>query len=326
MSAENKQEKSSNKLIIGLHVNKEWEVASFPLHSHIETAINNANENGIDIGIIQVFLSNPKSGKLLFDPDDKKSADKFKDFKEYIIANKEKIKVVVHSSYVSNALWAGKKHYPGYILRSEMKLCEDAQMLGTIFHLDTHGIEDVISYLPSVMPKKIENTGSRIYLESSHTKPEKSLYETPEKISKLFSAIKEKIDPNLDKIGFCLDTAHIWTSGADIQDYDSANEWLLKFAKIRDVLPMENVLIHLNGSVYEKGDGRDKHATLMSSEDKIWSKYINDYKKSGLCAILNFAREWKIPCILERKKPIDYLGDYKVLYENELSTRFKNSK
>ena len=207
--------------------------------------------------------------------------------------------------------------------------------MGLVFHLDTHDIDDVIKNLPSIMPKLPEKHTpglAKFYLESPHTKPEKSLYESPKKILKLFTAIRKNIDPHLNRVGFCLDTAHIWTSGVDISDYQSAYDWLVELTIIQTVLPPENIVFHLNGSYYSCGDGRDKHAQLMGADDKIWGKYRQEgktepsrktYMKSGLFAFTEYAKRFRIPCVLERHSAMEYYSDYRLLYDEEPSIRIK---
>lgn len=314
------KETSVNKFIVGPHVHKDVVSVSKPITDHIKSAIEVAKEYGVSIGIIQIFMSNPRNGKLLIEPE----SSTYKELKT-LIEQHAHIKFIIHSPYTSNALWSGNQ-YSAYTLRHDLKHCDDLGLIGTVFHLDKHDVDDVIKFLPNIMPKLPEKQKpglAKFYLESPHTKPDKSLYETPKKILKLFTAIRKNIDPYLNRIGFCLDTAHIWTSGVDIEEYKSAYDWLVELTIIQTILPPENIVFHLNGSYYNCGDGRDKHAPLMSSEDKIWGKYKDNFTKSGLYAFIEYAKRFSIPTVLERHHAEEYYSDYKLLYDNESTIRIK---
>lgn len=304
---------SKNVLLIGHHVNKDVVSPKEGIVKHIKSSIKEATEYGIRTDIIQIFVANPRSGKPTIEED----SPQFKELKEYVQSNPN-IKFIIHSPYVSTALWTGNE-YSAHIMRKELRMCNDSGILGVIIHLDSHDIQDVIKGLSKIMPKK--GTKAKIYLESAHTKPDKSLYETPEKLLKLFTAIRKELDPDLDHIGFVIDTAHIFVCGADISNDVAAAKWVKGMELIHKIIPPENIIIHLNGSEFDCGDGRDKHAPLMSSNDKIWFKYKGDYKKSGLSQFLLYAREYKIPCILERRHNNLYFEDYKLLHEAEPSIR-----
>ena len=285
-------------LIIGPHVNKELVSPKEGIVEHIKAAVKNAHDEGVNVGAVQIFIANPRTGKPTFEPD---TAD-YKALKEYVQTHPE-IGIYVHSPYTTTALWKGSE-YAAYTMRSELRICDDIGLRGLIIHLDTHDIPDVIKYLPKIMPKlpkgKVHGL-AKIYLETPHTKPASSHYETPEKIAKLFEAIREHIDSELNRLGFCADVAHMHTCGVNLSSAEDAAKWIKGMELIQKILPSENILIHLNGSVYERGDGRDKHSCLMTPDDKIWGMYKSeDYKKSGLSQFIAYAKEYGIPMILER--------------------------
>ena len=76
---------------------------------------------------------------------------------------------------------------------------------------------------------------------------------TMEELAQIRSLCADK-----DKIGFCLDTCHLFASGVWRGEQEA--EWLSK-AESLDI--MQHVAaIHLNDSVYGCGEKRDRHAVL----------------------------------------------------------------
>lgn len=312
----------SNTLIIGPHVNKELVSPKEGITEHIKAAIKNANDQGINVGAIQIFIANPRTGKPTLEPD---TAD-YKSLKAYVQSHPE-IQFFIHSPYTTTALWKGSE-YAAFTMRSELRICDDIGFRGVVIHLDSHGVDDVIKYLPKIVPKLPKdptNTLAKIYVETPHVKSNLSHYETPEKIAKLFSAIREHIDPDLSRIAYMLDTAHLHSCGVDLSNSENAAKWIKGMELIQKILPPENIGIHLNGSVYERGNGNDKHECLMAIDDKIWGMYKReDYNKSGLSQFISYAKENHIPVILERREYSLYKHDYELLYEHEPSIRMSN--
>ena len=301
-----------NSLIVGPHVNRDMVSSKETMDKHIATAIETAKDAGINPRVIQIFISNPRNGKLIVD----EKHESFEPLKKFISDNPE-IKFVCHAPYTTTALWGGKNPaYAAHCLRKELKICDKLGLAGTVFHLDSHDVDDVIKGLKLLYIDPKDKGGAKYYLESSHTKPNLSHYETPEKIGKLFSAIRKEIDPELSRIGFCLDTAHIWVSGEDISNEKKGNDYCAGLVNIMSIIPAKNMLIHLNGSLKNRGSGVDEHASLMQENDTIWGEYRKKYKESGLSAFIDFAKTYQIPCVLERNEPYKYLFDYKILSEN----------
>lgn len=147
---------------------------------------------------------------------------------------------------------------------------------------------------PSAQPDCV-----RIYLEVPSVLPKNSHYETPEKLRHLFSNIRGKVDPGLIYYGLCIDTAHIWASGADISSFAKAADWLERLEQCHDVIPPHAIMFHLNDNRNPLGSGADEHDCLL--QGAIWGDYAQCPEKSGLAAFLDYARRFNIPTILERK-------------------------
>jgi len=107
-----------------------------------------------------------------------------------------------------------------------------------------------------------------------------------------------------DRIGFLIDTCHIWDGGYDIRDTEHFIEM------VDNILGIENVkAIHLNDSKNEMGSHKDRHEKL--GEGKI-----------GLASLVAFTRHQKLqslPFILETpqdiagyKKEIEIIRKYPI--------------
>jgi endonuclease IV len=307
----------SKRLILGIHVNKDIISPKETITSHIISAIKEAKDYGIELRAIQIFIANPRTGKPTIETD----SAQYKELKLYTEHHPE-IFFVIHSPYTTTSLWNldSKSHnYAAYTMRDELRVSNDAGFRGVIIHLSSEPLIDVIKNLPAIIPK----TRSYIYLESAHVKPNKSHFESPEKLAKLFIQIREKVDPKLTYFGFCLDTAHLWATGVNISSAKDAAKWIEGLKSIHKILPPENIMIHLNGSKHECGDGIDAHAELMSNDDKIWGKL--SYKDSGLAQFIAYAKEFNIPCILERRHGYMYSSDFKLLLEHEPSVAIQST-
>lgn len=138
----------------------------------------------------------------------------------------------------------------------------------------------------------------RLYLEVPAVLPKNSHYESPAKLRYLFAEIRRWADPDLRHFGLCIDTAHIWASGADIGSYDAAAAWLRELEACHDVIPPHAIMFHLNDNRHGRGSGRDHHAVLLAGQ--IWGDYADRPDKSGLAAFVDYAQRFGIPTVLER--------------------------
>jgi deoxyribonuclease-4 len=63
-----------------------------------------------------------------------------------------------------------------------------------------------------------------------------------------------------DRIGFCLDVAHLWGAGYDVADPVEIDNLLDRFDRL--IVISRLVMVHLNDSVSSKGSRHDRHAGL----------------------------------------------------------------
>lgn len=272
-------------------------IPKMTITQHIKGAIKEAKSFGYDVNFFQIFISGPQRLKLLLSDEEKDELRKF-------IRNTSEvpIKVIAHSAFAAYP-WTGVP-YPAIFIKKELKVCRRAGLHGLVVHLGKQDIPEVMENITNLM---IDNC-PLIYLETPSLKPVNSYYVNPKDIGLLFKSIK-KIDPDLEHFGLCIDSAHLWTSGIDIQSYENAAAWLDEIMK--QGIPTKNIIIHLNDSKTPMSSGIDQHAMLM--EGLIWKSYIDSPKKSGLYAFLDFSYNYQIHIILERRIRDELIHDYCLL-------------
>lgn len=260
---------------------------------HIKCALAEAKSFGYDVNFFQIFISGPQKLKLLL------SDDEITELRAFIT---DDIKVIAHSAFAAYP-WTGMP-YPAIFIKKELKVCKKAGLHGLVVHLGKQDIPEVMKNITNLMIKNCP----LIYLETPSLKPENSHYVKPKDIGLLFKSIK-KTDPHFKHFGLCIDTAHLWTSGINIQSYEAAADWLEEMMK--QGIPTKNIIIHLNDSKTPMGSGIDQHEMLM--EGMIWKSYTDSPKASGLYAFLDYSHKYQIHVILERRIRDELIHDYCLL-------------
>ena len=104
-----------------------------------------------------------------------------------------------------------------------------------------------------------------------------------------------------ERLGFCLDTAHLFSSGVDLRDKAQVKTYLRRFDKL---IGLHNVeLIHLNDSKAPLNSRRDIHQGI--GDGFIFGKQHLDKEKgylSSLKEIVSYAKKNKVPIVLETHK------------------------
>ena len=130
---------------------------------------------------------------------------------------------------------------------------------------------------------KNTNTRSKLLIETPAQSGSK-IGANLEDFSKVFNKIKNK------RLGVCVDTQHIFTSGYDIRTIEGVNNYFNKFDKL---IGIKNIkLIHLNDSKVEFHAMADRH-------ESIGQGFIFKNNFEPLKRIIEIATKYKIPMILE---------------------------
>jgi len=249
----------------------------------------------------QIFVAGPRSNREIISAQDK--------LKVRVLA--EKYPMVVHGAYV-DIPW---KNNPGGVLniKNELAICAEIGAKGLIVHLGAGATDDVI--LEHVLRElSTVPTDVILYLEINTAKSSAGTFETPEKINKLFERIDGIISrqPHQLRVGLCIDTAHVYSCGVSLDEYNFTMDWL------NSIQGVELIMFHLNDSASTLGSGVDKHQALCKGN--IWGQYTNgtstdlrtdlraDYmpvRDSGLVAVLEWAQLNECMVILERSEGLE---------------------
>lgn len=289
--------------MLGPHVNRYHAAGKRPtIAAHIAAACREAEEEaGVRVTVVSIFVGGPHDRRVtLLD-------EEGEELRGHLA--RTGIRAIAHSSY-SAAPWRGDPDAARFI-REEARACQRAGVTGLVVHLPKLPAEAVLKYAARLLDPEAD--GVRIYLETPAVSPRESYYETPAKLVALFRGLRERLDPDLRRFGLCVDTAHLWTCGVDLQSYEDAEAWLAELEAASAVIPPGCVMLHLNDSLRARGVGPDAHAGLAAG--KMWESYRGREGDSGLAAFTDYAQRHGTPLVLERKPKEALRADYLILRE-----------
>lgn len=297
--------------MFGCHVNRPAarHNARPPISNAIAEAAATAAAHGIQMRAAAIFVAGPRHHTVHL------RSDEAARLREY--SAQAGIRVVAHSAYVTSPVWSGSLK-AGETARAEREACQRAGIQDLVVHLPAAPADTVLERLAAIAYTH-DTPDVRIALETPAVVAG-AHYNTPDKLRRLFVGIRERIDPALEHVSLCIDTAHLWTSGVDLATREDADVWLAAFERHADVIPPSAVLFHLNGSARPRGRGPDTHAPLAGATDLMWGPYRRDLRESGLAAFVDYAVRHDVPAILERAAA-DLANDYAVLHELAPSAR-----
>jgi endonuclease IV len=271
---------------IGPHVN-----GSGGLYNNIVKAIDKAKKCcNFDITAAAIFVAGPRTYKINITKHD---IDKIPTLN---------LDIFVHNTYVS-VPWKGD-YKAIHSIREQLRICESINAKGFIIHLPKElSIDMIINVFPKLI---IPDMKTKIYLEIPSLKPSNSVFHLSSNLNILFDNIKKYLDDNMKYFGLCIDTAHLWSSGLDISDYDSVVTWLNELT-----IDYDNIMIHCNDNDKLLGECPDIHNTLFKGN--IWKGHVDNITGSGLYAFIEYSKRYNIPIILERHMDNLLINDYIIL-------------
>jgi deoxyribonuclease-4 len=296
--------------MFGFHVAREWGDGA-GIVSHVEKAYEfvDRRSRGPARFAFQIFISGPQNMKFTVDTAEAAVLRKYIESKNGLVWG------VAHGTFLDNPWNTGKANHGWTVkfIKMELARAAEAGLAGVVVHLGTQEpgvVVGVLRELLSVPPKHAADfvkrggepstaagSGSppagRIYLEIPAVNPEKSRYASAHNLVELFALIRKEV--GFDRVGLCIDTAHISACGVDISSYEHASDWI---DVIEDGIPPGVVLLHLNDNRHPCGSGRDEHDSLLIGE--VWGEYKECPEKSGMNAFLQYAVRFDIPTVLER--------------------------
>lgn len=168
-------------------------------------------------------------------------------------------KMIAHAPYLINLANSNSLETLAFskeMLLNELRRVEAMGIPVLVLHPGSHvgagkekGLLTLIKSLNEVLNE--DTTHVIIALETMAGKGSE-VGSTLEELRFVYDHIEKK-----EKIGFCLDTCHLWDGGYDIEDVDTF------IKKVDTILGLENIkVIHLNDSKNEKRSHKDRHANL----------------------------------------------------------------
>lgn len=258
--------------------------------AHVSAAggVFNAPENAHRIGCecFQIFTRSPRGGKAPELTDE--IVEKYKkDLKKYNLQN-----VYVHAPYYINFASPNTRIAKGSIevIRDELERGSRLGVRALMTHLGSarevgkeKAVKETIAGIKQVLKGY---TGSCVLLLENAAGAGAVIGDSIDEIAVIFQGV-HKLKSNQGKIGVCLDTCHLFASGADVRtkkDWDS----LLKEFDIK--IGLKNLyVIHANDSKFDLNEKKDRH-------ENIGNGYIG---KAGFEAMVNHPKLKKVDCILE---------------------------
>lgn len=303
---------NQNNLKLGVHIRN-----SDTKNNNLNLLINH------NINYFQLYVIGPNDSKELLTHDD------------IINLKKLNLNLIIHGSHLDHIL-GSKSHFSILNINKELQICKELGAIGLIIHIPNKKPIDIINELKKINKDLIDSC--RLYLEIGHySTKDKYNYAKIKYLNKLFKLLSGL------NIGLCIDTAHLWASGVEIDTYENAMNWLNDFnnmlqfninnkskSELIDCCPYKsninksNILLHLNDQKWQFNLGSDEHTCLTCGT--IWNKYnsnnIYNIKDSGLFAFINWAIENNIITILERKTIDEF--DKDLLLLSILNINIKN--
>jgi deoxyribonuclease IV len=246
-------------VILGAHVRRR--------QTGIAGAIEEADARSADC--LQIFISNPRAwaGPRYDDAESER-------FREALAASGLG-PCVAHLSYVGNvASWD-----PATLLRTRELLIE------TVHASDALGVQVLVVHAGAGGPQD-RGTALRTAAESFRLAVREArqvhvvaelmagtrgaVASLPREAEELFAAVGD------DRLGLCLDTAHLFAAGVPL---DAPGGVAALSEELRErALPTRLALVHANDSVFERGTRRDRHADIgdgLIGADG-WRALVND--------------------------------------------------
>jgi deoxyribonuclease-4 len=284
--------KKNNNLLVGCHSSIVPDILTGI--KYVESIGGNA---------LQIFLGSKSSASIKMKHKFKNQAE-IDEIKNYVSRNK--ICLVIHSVYPINLCkfpsTSGRIQYAHTNIQYDLKY---GQMLGAkcvVLHIGSrtdNDIDTAINNLVSNINKIISNMpkGIMLSLETSAGSGNQVGWNL-EELARIWDMVKNNSENktnsenNKNKVGICIDTAHIFVSGYDISTVAGISEYMNKFNSLIGIKHITN--FHINDSKYALGTKHDEHRGI--GQGLI---YNSDEGKKALLYIKKICMKNKIPMILE---------------------------
>lgn len=187
-------------------------------------------------------------------------------------------KIIAHTSYLINLASPENKSYEKSIsaLIEEIKRCDELGIPYLVMHAGSHkgrgeewGIKRIASALKIVF-EETSGSQARILLETTAGQGN-NLGHKFDHLAEIMSIVGKD-----DRLGVCLDTAHVFASGYDISTEHGYRNTIKYFSRIIGIEFL--FALHLNDSASPLGSKLDRHAHIGKGliGEKTFSLILND--------------------------------------------------
>lgn len=287
----------------GCHVHRE---RGRSLADSIDDAVAAAAGAGVDMRAAAFFVAGPRDRRVHVD-----AAEAARLRERFGPASARPLALLAHSAYAASP-WGHDGDKPDFV-RRELGIVGAAGGVGLVVHLPRRPHAEVLAQLPELLGAADAAMPAlpRLYLETPAL-VDYQLYADPAQLGELWRGVRRL--GLAERVGLCVDTAHLWTAGIDIAAYEPAAEWLAALTAGDGPAPAD-LAFHLNDSDCALGRGPDRHAAL--GQGRMWgssgdgSSGSGGLAESGLAAFVDWIDRHGSVAILERRAPP--LADYTVL-------------
>ena len=271
-----------SKLIIGCHAS---------ITPSILAGLQYASSIGANAA--QIFLGSNRSASLNMKT--KLSDADIQAIRSFLITSK--MQLIIHTIYLLNLCTApptsGKVKWMHANIWHDMKYGAKLGASCVVVHLGSRGdkpIEEAIAnlianinYILAKAPPRI-----KLSLETAAGAGSQVGY-TLEELTRIWHGVMHN---GINRIGICIDTAHIFVAGEDISTPAGIRSYLARFEKLIGIRHITN--FHLNDSRYPLGARHDEHRGIGAGQ--IFNTPAGE---AALDTLTQFAYKHKIPIILE---------------------------
>jgi len=274
-------------------------------HVSASGGVENAVKNAAEIGASGFALFTKNQRQWVAKPLSEKSISKFKDFMLDHGYNADA--VLPHDSYLINLghpeIEKRQKSYNAFV--DEIKRVESLGLKYLNFHPGSHlkkiSEEECLDLISENINKAIKDTESCILVLETTAGQGSNLGYKFEHLAYIIDKVEDK-----NRIGVCIDTAHIFAAGYDIRTKEAYEKTMQEFDEIIGFKYLKGM--HINDSKAKFASRVDRHHSLGKGEIGLDAfKFIMQDKRIN-----------NIPLILETIEPEIWADEIKLLksFEN----------
>ena len=230
---------------------------------------------------------------------------------------RKNIILLIHSIYLLNFCIAGpdsgRVKYMHDNINYDLQLGSQLGAKCVVLHLGFAkdiqrdiAISNLIDNINRILDKNKKNN-IRLALETSAGQGSQIGY-TLEELAIIWNGVKK----NRNKVGICIDTAHIFVSGYDISNVIGLKNYMEKF---NNLIGWENIInFHINDSRWGLGMRKDEHRGIGNGMIYKDTEGINALKY-----LIHFCKIRNIPMILETHGAASSSNNSSGGYKNDIS-------